>query len=379
MRKLKQTWKLSVAVALTAVWLLLWGIPIHAEAATGGNQIAADELKNISRLSFQLRDAYQTPYTVYIFAKDEKMSVLTEEDYWTNNKTGDKSYTGTYRAAVVKNGEKFGTVQSLKLPFGGVTLPQTWHYTVKSSGKPMPDLLILSEWGTSNFNLVYPYVIRSGTLEPLQFINPQGKKLDASYPASRGDGVRSLSGSRLQFKFYNNSVFKYAVNTFKLNLSKLELQVSDSRYVNQGSWPNAGTGDRAYLENLKAAAIGGYLPANPQIKLGMKFNTLKNRLKTAKFTENGEWGAFYGYKTYAVGFNEYMHELGPSSYVMVFNIFADQQNLAVGNVKYWLGKPKEQYWNEAEGSYGMIYTMGKHSLAFHYDEEDGFIQLITIY
>lgn len=68
----------------------------------------------MSRLSFTLRDAKQTAYTVYIFAYDELKSTLTEENGWTNNKKGDKSYSGTYRAALLKKGAAYGTVQAAK-------------------------------------------------------------------------------------------------------------------------------------------------------------------------------------------------------------------------------------------------------------------------
>ncbi|NGM82311.1 hypothetical protein G5B47_07770 [Paenibacillus sp. 7124] len=365
---------------LIAACFILWLVPTHSEAAAEGkNRIAAEELKRISRLSFTLRDAFQTPYTVYIFASDEKMSTLEEQDYWTNNKVGDKSYTGTYRAALLKNGEQYGIVQSVNLELREITMPQTWHYTVKGSGASMPDMLILSEWGSSNFNLAHPFIIRSGVLQPLKFMNNNGKKMDDYYPASRRDGIRILSKSRVQFKAYDNSKTKYAVNTFKLNISKLELRLDDTRYVEQAAWPNSGSGDRDYLNSLKSAAFSGYLPANPQIKLGMTFKSVKDKLNAAKLKENGEWGAFYLFDHYAVGFNDYLHDLNANSHVMIFNIFADQRNLTPSNVKRWLGNPGEEYFNEEEGGYELDYKVGNHSLGFHYEEEYGFIQLITIY
>ncbi|MHA6532721.1 hypothetical protein [Paenibacillus sp. BAC0078] len=372
--------KLAMAVLLTAAWLLLCILPIRFDnAAAEGSRIAADQLKSISRLSFTLRDAYQTPYTVYIYANDEKVTALTEEDYWTNNKVGDKRYTGSYRAALLKNGEQYGTVQSVKLGLKEITLPQTWHYIVKGIGTSMPDMLIISEWGSSNFNLVHPFIIRSGILQPLKFTDNNGKKLDDSYPADREEGTRSLSESRVQFKFYNNSVFKYAVDTFKLNISKLELHLNDTRYVDQAAWPNSASGDRAYLESLKAAAIKGVLPANPQIKLGMTFNSVKNKLKTAKTKENGEWGAYYGFDNYFVGFNDYLHDMNSNSQVMIFDLFVEPRNLTPGNVKKWLGKPKDEYFDEQEAGYEMIYKMGQHVMSFYYTKESDLIQVITIY
>ncbi|RPK25827.1 hypothetical protein [Paenibacillus xylanexedens] len=207
-------------------------------------------------------------------------------------------------------------------------------------------MLLIAEWGSSNFNLAKPFIIRSGILQPLKFVDNNGKKMNDFdvYPAGRDDGIRMLSGSRVQFKFYNNTVFKYEIETFKLNISKLELRLSDTRYVNfnQPNWPNSGIGDRAYLENLKTSVMKGILPNQPNIKLGMTHKSLLNTLKKAKLRENGEWGAYYVYSQYAIGFNSYLHELNNDSKVKVFNLFSEQRNLYPEMVKLWLGKPSDR-------------------------------------
>ncbi|MGP3783276.1 hypothetical protein [Paenibacillus sp. 1A_MP2] len=103
-------------------------------------------------------------------------------------------------------------------------------------------MLMLTDWGTSNFNEVHTYIIRSGVLQPIKFTDNKGKKISDAYWALRNNGIRSLSGFRVQFKYYNNLQFKYVVDTFKLNLSKLELRLNDTRYLDQSSWPNSGMG-----------------------------------------------------------------------------------------------------------------------------------------
>ncbi|MBT2292973.1 hypothetical protein J7E73_28430 [Paenibacillus albidus] len=374
-----QTWIARVLLTILFSGILVLAPSDHAEAQE--NQIPAEKLKEISRLSFILRDAYETQYTVFIFAQDEEKSNLTEKDYWTNNNPGDSSYMGTYRAALLKKGTSYGIMQSADLDLRSITLPQNWHYTIKGKEPGTPDMLFITEWGTSNFNLAKPFIIRSGVLQPLKFIDNKGEKIDNYYPAGRENGVRMLSNARVQFKFYNNSVFKYAVNTFKLNISKLELRLSDTRYVNPDmpSWPNSGTGDRAYLESLKTSAMKGILPNQPSIKLGMTHKSMQNTLKKASSRENGEWGAYYVYPQYSIGFDSYIHELDNTSRIMVFNLFAEQRNLYPGTVKLWLGKPQQEYLNEAEGGYDMIYKFGSRTLSFHYQEENEQIYLITIY
>lgn len=375
----KQNWIAMILLPILFFGILVLAPSNHANAQ--GNRIPAEELKEISRLSFTLRDAYQTPYTVFIFAQDEEISTLTEEDLWTNNTPGDSTYTGTYRAALLKKGASYGTVQSADLDLHSITLPQTWHYTIKSKEKHTPDMLFITEWGSSNFNLAKPFIIRSGVLQPLKFVDNKGKKIDNFYPAGRDNGIRMLSDARVQFKFYNNTVFKYEIETFKLNISKLELRLTDTRYLNfdQPTWPNSGIGDRSYLESLKNSAIKGILPNQPNIKLGMTHKAMLNTLNKAKSRENGEWGAYYIYSQYAIGFDSYLHELDNRSRIMVFNLFAEQRNLYPETVKLWLGKPQNQYLNEAEGGYDIIYKYGSRTLSFHYLEEDEQIYLITIY
>lgn len=374
----------AVMAAAMALFLVITLLPNTAPAqaaatASNGTQVALDKLKKISRMTFRLKDAYRVPYTVYIYANDEKMSVLQEEDYWTGNHPGDKSYLGTYRAALVKDGQSFGTVQNVPLELHSVTLPQTWHYTVQASSSGMPDLLILTEWGSSNFNLLHPFIVTSGKLKALNFTDSKGKKLDTTWPAGREQGVRSLNGSRIQLRYYNNAMVKYAVDTFKLDISRLALKLDDTRYMNKPAWPNSGIGDRAYLESLRSAAVKGELPGHPQVKLGMSLKSASAKLNRPQSKENGEWGAFYGYSGYAVGFDYYLHELSAKSSVMIFNVFVSDRNLAPFNVRQWLGQPKEAYFNEEDARYEMVYAAGSHSLVFYYDEEDPVIPMVSIY
>ncbi|SEL74772.1 DUF4309 domain-containing protein [Paenibacillus sp. OK003] len=376
--KYYRKWSL-LAILIFASITLCTLLILPTTSAAKEKQISADQLKSKSRLSFTLRDANQTSYTVYIFADDEQKYTLTEPNDWTNNKTDDKSYSGTYRAVLLKKGAKYGTVQTTKLPIETIILPQTWNYTIKGKEAGTPDMLMLTDWGTSNFNEVHTYIIRSGVLQPIKFTDNKGKKISGAYWASRNNGIRSLSGSRVQFKYYNNMQFKYAVDTFKLNVSKLELRLSDTRYVDQSSWPNSGMGDRAYLESLKAAASKGMLPGRSDIKIGMTLKSVQSNLNKPKSRGNEEWGAFYYYSQFGLGFDSYMHELNAKSRIAILQLYNEKQNLAPQNVRLWLGKPSNEYYNEAAGGYEMTYRLGKHTLVFNYEEEDDLIDFTNIY
>lgn len=148
---------------------------------------------------------------------------------------------------------------------------------MKNKEASTPDMLMITDWGTSNFNEVKTYIVRSGELRRVTYVDNKGKKIDDSYSASRDDGIRTLSGARVQFKNYNNLQFVYGVNTFKLNVNKSELRLEDTRNLRSKAWPNSGVGDRAYLKSLKEAALKGALPGRTDIKIGM---TLQNAQKS---------------------------------------------------------------------------------------------------
>lgn len=180
----------SLALLTLIAYVLSALLLLPPNAAAKGEQISAKQLESMSRLSFTLRDAKQTAYTVYIFAYDEQKSTLTEENGWTNNKKGDKSYSGTYRAALLKKGAAYGTVQAAKLDLSTIILPQTWNFVVKSKESSTPDMLMITDWGTSNFNEVKTYIVRSGELRRVTYVDNKGKK--STIPTLQAEMMESV-------------------------------------------------------------------------------------------------------------------------------------------------------------------------------------------
>ncbi|WP_432749960.1 hypothetical protein [Paenibacillus amylolyticus] len=180
----------SLALLTLIGYVLSALLLLPPNAAAKGEQISAKQLESMSRLSFTLRDAKQTAYTVYIFAYDEQKRTLTEENGWTNNKKGDKSYSGTYRAALLKKGSAYGTVQAAKLDLNTIILPQTWNFVVKSKEASTPDMLMITDWGTSNFNEVKTYIVRSGELRRVTYVDNKGKK--STIPTLQAEMMESV-------------------------------------------------------------------------------------------------------------------------------------------------------------------------------------------
>ncbi|WP_339301432.1 hypothetical protein MKY92_14500 [Paenibacillus sp. FSL R5-0623] len=204
----------SLALLTLIAYVLSALLLLPPNAAAKGEQISAKQLESMSRLSFTLRDAKQTAYTVYIFAYDEQKSTLTEENGWTNNKKGDKSYSGTYRAALLKKGAAYGTVQAAKLDLNTIILPQTWNFVVKSKEASTPDMLMITDWGTSNFNEVKTYIVRSGELRRVTYVDNKGKK--STIPTLQAEMMESVL---FQVPEYSSKI----TTTFNLSMELIRL------------------------------------------------------------------------------------------------------------------------------------------------------------
>lgn len=113
--KYYRKWTLLAILTFASITLCTL-LMLPTTAAAKEKQISADQLKSKSRISFTLRDANQTSYTVYLFADDEQKYTLTESNDWTNNKIGDKSYSGTYRAALLKKELSMEPFKQLSYP-----------------------------------------------------------------------------------------------------------------------------------------------------------------------------------------------------------------------------------------------------------------------
>ncbi|SCY02385.1 protein of unknown function [Paenibacillus polysaccharolyticus] len=352
---------------------------VSSTVGASGEQITADQLKQQSRLSFTLRDAQETAYTVYIFAEDEEVSTLTELDSWGDNNAGDVIYTGSYHAAILKSGEAFGTVQHVNLELDTIILRQNSNFVVDSRESGIPDLLMITEWGSSNVNMIKTFVIQSGELKRVGYVLNDGKTGGDSTVATRDQGIRTLSDGRVQFRYYNNVQGIYEFNTFKMNVNQLQMRLDDTRNQKIAAWPNSGVGNRAYLKSLKDAASKGQLPGRTDIKTGLTLKTVQKKLGKPKSKSNGEWGAVYKYANFGIGFDAYLHELKSKSRVSVIELYNEKQYLSPDDIKLWLGKPSSEYYNEAVGGYEMIYKWGKHGIMFNYEEEDDLIDYTVIY
>ncbi|RXZ82988.1 hypothetical protein EBB07_08760 [Paenibacillaceae bacterium] len=357
-------WFIVFIITLSAITAT---IPQEMTAAGKSTTIDAAKIKKISRVALKLKDEKKTAYTLYIYAANETKSVLKEDYPWTHSKKGDITYSGTYRAALLKEGAKQAVVQSVPLNLASITLPQDWLYTIPARERGQPDLFILSEWGTSNWDLFQAMAVIDGKLQRLKFTNSDGTSLGYDWGASGGKkGMRSLSDMRLQTKQYDNSVGAYLFDTFKLNVAKRQLKRVEHRYLRSPDWPNSVT-DKLPVTKLMAAAKAGKLPGD-SARVGMTLNALVAAKGQPDKQSNGEWGAYYEYdEKVFVGFDDYLHILNKKSSVveLMFDVEAITGHLYDFNrLIELLGKPNRIVENEEDETTTYYYKAGKYAIGF---------------
>lgn len=350
----------------------------RAEAA--GTTIDAAKLKSISRLYFPMRDDKKQLYTLYLFAADEKKTVTTQDGAWAGANAGDVVYSGTYRAALLKSGKKTGSVQNVNLNFYSFNATRNESFRLPGDGKNRPDLVFLSEAASSNVNLIQGFVITGGTLHSLDVTDGNGKVWGKETAAAPKNAMRGLSGDRMQTRVYDNSSGRYRFDTYKLDLKQLKLRHADDLYAPSNAWPT-GQGAHALLDSIKQSALKHALHGKRQVKIGMTEKQVRSIMGSPKQVENGEWGGYFGYGNLWVGFNDYMDQGKIPAHARVGEL-TTQLNatfMRTHQVKEWLGTPQEEYEDELEGGYVMIYRWKSALLVFRYEYDGEPIHSFSIY
>lgn len=367
---------LSLILVLSAA--AFW--PAAQAEAAAGTTIDATKLKSISRLYFPMRDEKKQLYTLYLFATDEQKTVTTQDEAWAGANAGDVVYSGTYRAALLKNGQKTGSVQNINLNFGSFNATRNESFRLPGDGKNRPDLLFLSEAASSNVNLIQGFVITGGTLHSLGITDGNGKTWGKETAAAPKNAMRGLSGDRIQTRVYDNSSGRYRFDIYKLDLKQLKLRHVDDLYALSKAWPT-GQGARALLDSIKQSAVKHVLHGKPQVKIGMTEKQVRSIMGSPKKVENGEWGGYFGYGNLWVGFNDYMDQGKIPAHARVGELTTQLNGtfMRTHQVKEWLGTPQEEYEDELEGGYVMIYRWKSALLVFRYEYDGEPVHSFSIY
>lgn len=243
----KEFKKASILLLLLSLILgssvAIWGTDRHAQAAD--TTIDAAELKSISRLHVSIRDDRNQPYTLYLFANDEKR---------LKNLNDEEVYSGTYRTALVKSGQTIGQIQSVNLNDYTFNAARNESFRLPGDGKSRPDLLFLAESGSYGFDSIRAFVIRNGVLHPLDFAAETGAGLGQESYTSGKNAVRGLSDNRIQTRMDAGVEGQYYFGTYRLDLENLKLKHIEDLYRTSESWPTT-QGAHAFLKNVKKSAL----------------------------------------------------------------------------------------------------------------------------
>lgn len=370
----RRAWTLLMSMVLLVASIGL----VSGRMEAAGTTIDAAKLKSISRLYFPMRDERNQLYTLYIFADNEKRSVTSADEIWAGASEGDVIYSGKYRAALLKSGEKTGRIQGVNLNYTTLNATRNESFRIPGDGKTRPDLVFLSATATSNLAEVYGFVITGGVLHSLDFASEKGAKWGKDGYISPG-GMRALSENRIQTRAYNNAIGQYYFNTYKLNLKSLTLQHIDDLYASSDKWPSK-PGMHTYLDSLKQSAIKHALPSNPQVKIGMTEKQVRSIMGKPSQVTNGEWSGYLVYGDNWIGFNDYANGSKLPAGVKVWELSQDLNfYLDPGQVREWLGKPSDEYWDEEQEAYMMVYRWNDAMLTFVYADESSPISIFTLY
>ncbi len=370
----RRAWTLLMSMVLLVASIGL----VSGRMEAAGTTIDAAKLKSISRLYFPMRDNKNQLYTLYIFANNEKRSVTEGDQIWAGADEGDVIYTGKYQAALLKSGEKAGHVQSINLNYTTINASRNQSFRLPSDGKGRPDLVFLSETASSSVNTVYGFTIVGGALRSIDFASETGKKWGKDGYIS-GNGMRGLSGNRIQTRTYHNTIGQYHFSTYKFDSPTLTLRFIDDLYDTSPDWPTR-QGMHAYLDSLKQSAVKHSLPSNPQVKIGMTEKQVRAIMGKPSQVTNGEWSGYLVYGDSWIGFNDYANGNKLPAGVKVWELSQDLDvYLDPGQVREWLGKPSDEYLDEEQEAYMMIYRWNDAMLTFVYEDEYSPISIFTVY
>lgn len=172
------------------------------------------DIPAISRFSFTLADSNGVSYEAFVFASDEQVSIETSD--WAGGTAGEQVYRGTYQLAVRKTGgAALSTPQPL--PFAEPTeFHQTRNnnYKIPAPKRGQPDLLVISQHGSSNGKIVILFFIKDGQITPIRFHYSQ--KVEA-YQKFVSQEIAFSGDYTYRTVAYDNSIGKWITEVWRFD------------------------------------------------------------------------------------------------------------------------------------------------------------------
>ncbi len=173
--------------------------------------VSGDDAEAKSRYRMELHDQEGSAYVGFLYAADETQ--VRETDSWAGAMEGDVLYRGHYRLSVRKAGERNDSaVQSIAFAGDGISefnASREMVYAVKASGKP--DILVVTQYGSSNGVLAKLYYIQDGKVEPIQFTYSEREQSEEKFLSNH---LIALPDSTYQTVAYRNDLGRWVNETW---------------------------------------------------------------------------------------------------------------------------------------------------------------------
>ncbi|MND97243.1 hypothetical protein D3C80_895590 [compost metagenome] len=331
-----------------------------------------------------LEDELATPYTLYIYATNEKKTVLTSDDAKTNNKKGDIRYTGKFKAALLKKGAKRATVQSINLNLNFITLPSSNIFTLPtaSKGQMRSDLLVISKWASSKWNTTSLFEIRNGKLTAVQLQELDSSIITNEIKTNRvKDNLRFFKPSFLQIREYDSTRDIYFYRSFSWSIDKMFTEIPTTISLD-ATWPVDPLQDYAWLHVLNDDAALGYLRES-KIQVGKTTSSQVVEVAGQPVEISEMDGVtYYNYYNIFIGFEGSKADITQDTLVSEIQWYLPNITgyyYSPERIIYALGEPDQVLYYDDSFAYAMYYKAGPYAFGMITDDEGEFFEQVILF
>jgi len=153
-------------VLLVSILFISMLIPVSIDSAD-----AASINTKKSRVTYTLKDSSGKKYTVYVIPTSEKKAKASYDSndgwssVWAGASSGDTLYKGNYKLYLKKSGAKSVSYTGVQLKNYTYNSSRKMIYSIPARYKGQPDLLVVAQTESSNFEFGDIYYVYKGKLK----------------------------------------------------------------------------------------------------------------------------------------------------------------------------------------------------------------------
>lgn len=183
-----------------------------------------------ARFTFGMKDAAGQGYEVMIFAPDEQVAPIGPDEMYAAYDEGDRRASGLYQTTLRRKTPGAVPVKQKVLLFGDTNrgefnLERKMAF-VLHGGKGQPDVLVVEQYGTSNWNEAHLFIIKGGQLRPLAALG---------YVAREPYRLHTTGPFTFRSSSYDNADGIWTITDWKLDAAHTRLKATRHRQVSFGT------------------------------------------------------------------------------------------------------------------------------------------------